>query len=151
MNTNFEIIRLIDMIILTTETTEQTFNFIPRNKDIDFDVFPVRDEQSNEIVNLLVNNSAGTTYNKLSITDEQTNVTTEIPIISSYEGGYYHTITAEFDLIEGHFYMIRVYKDSITQTRFLGKAFCTDQSSPYSINDGVYNQKQTDNDFIIYE
>ena len=151
MNTNFEIIRLIDMIILTTETTEQTFNFIPRNKDIVFDVFPVRDEQSNEIVNLLVNNSAGTTYNKLSITDEQTNVTTEIPIISSYEGGYYHTITAEFDLIEGHFYMIRVYKDSITQTRFLGKAFCTDQSSPYSINDGVYNQKQTDNDFIIYE
>jgi len=47
--------------------------------------------------------------------------------------------------------MIRVYKDSVTQTRFLGKAFCTDQSLPYSINDGVYNQKQTDNDFIIYE
>jgi hypothetical protein len=139
------------MIILTTETTEQTFNFIPRNKDIDFDVFPVRDEQSNEIVNLLVNNSAGTSYNKLSITDEQTNVITEIPIISQYEGGYYHTITAEFELIEGHFYMIRVYKDSITQTRFLGKAFCTDQSLPYSINDGVYNQKKTDNDFIIYE
>jgi hypothetical protein len=139
------------MIILSTETTEQTFNFIPRNKDIDFDVFPVRDEQSNEIVNLLVNNSAGTTYNKLSITDEQTNVTTEITIISSYEGGYYHTITAEFDLIEGHFYIIRVYKDSTTQTRFLSKVFCTDQSLPYSINDGVYHQKQTDNDFIIYE
>ena len=139
------------MIILTTETTEQTFNFIPRNKDIDFDVFPVRDEQSNEIVNLIVNNSAGTSYNKLSITDEQTNITTELNIISSYAGEYYHTITSEFNLIEGHFYMIRVYIDSTTQTRFLGKVFCTDQSLPYTITDGVYNQTISDNDFIIYE
>jgi hypothetical protein len=139
------------MIILTTETTEQTFNFITRNKDIDFDVFHVRDEQSNEIVNLIVNNSAGTSYNKLQITDEQTNITTELNIISSYAGEYYHTITSEFNLIEGHFYMIRVYRDSTTQTRFLGKVFCTDQSLPYKITDGIYNQKQTDNDFIIYE
>ena len=139
------------MIILTTEITEQTFNFIPRNKDIDFDVFPVRDEQSNEIVNILVNNSAGTSYNKLSITDEQTNETTELTIISSYAGEYYHTITTELELIEGHFYMIRVYRDSTTQTRFLGKVFCTDQSLPYTITDGVYNQKTSENDFIIYE
>ena len=139
------------MIILSTETTAQTFNFIPRNKDIDFDVFPVRDEQSNEIVNILVNNSAGTSYNKLSITDEQTNETTELNIISSYAGEYYHTITTEFNLIEGHFYMIRVYRDSTTQTRFLGKVFFTDQSLPYKITDGVYNQKTSENDFIIYE
>lgn len=139
------------MIILTTETTEQTFNFIPRNKDIDFDVFPVRDEQSNEIVNLLVNNSAGMSYNKLQITDEQTNETTELTIISSYAGEYYHTITSEFELIESHFYMIRVYRDSTTQTRFLGKVFCTDQSLPYKITEGVYSEKTTENDFIIYE
>jgi hypothetical protein len=85
------------------------------------------------------------------LTDDQTNVPATIAITSQTSGSYVNTITAEFDLIEGHFYIIRVYKDSITQTRFLGKVFCTDQSLPYSINEGVYNQKQTDNDFIIYE
>ena len=139
------------MIILSTETTAQTFSFIPRTKDVDFDVFPVRDEQSNEIVNILVNSSVETTYNRLQITDEQTNETTELTIDSSYIGGYYHTITAEFTLIEGHFYMIRVYRDSTTQTRFLGKVFCTDQSFPYKITEGVYNEITTENDFIIYE
>ena len=139
------------MIILSTETTAQTFSFIPRTKDVDFDVFPVRDEQSNEIVNILVNSSVETTYNKLQITDEQTNETTELTIDSSYIGGYYHTITAEFTLIEGHFYKIRVYKDTVTNTRFLGKVFCTDQSLPYKITDGVYSEKTTENDFIIYE
>jgi hypothetical protein len=140
------------MIILTTDTTEQTFSFIPRLDEFDFDVFPVQDEQTNEIVYIKVNGDTDViTYNKLELIDEQTNESTILDVTTSYAGDYYHTITMAFNLVEGHYYTIRIYQDSKTETRFLGKVFCTDQSLPYSVNTDVYNSRTTNNDFIIYE
>lgn len=140
------------MIILTTDTTPQTFSFIPRLDEFDFDVFAVQDEQTNEIVYIKVNGDTDViTYNKVELIDEQTNESTILDVTTSYAGDYYHTITMAFNLIEGHYYTIRIYQDSKTETRFLGKVFCTDQSLPYSINTDVYNSRTTNNDFIIYE
>lgn len=139
------------MIVLTTDTTAQTFSFIPRVEDFDIDVFPIQDEQTNVIFNFPVNTSY-TDYNKLELTDEQTNTSVTYNVSSFTTTEYYHTITLAFSgLIEGHKYIMRIYRDSKTNTRFLGKVLVTDQSIPYSVNEGVYNQKQTDNDFIIYE
>ena len=139
------------MIVLTTDTTAQTFSFIPRVEDFDIDVFPIQDEQTNVIFNFPVNTSY-TDYNKLELTDEQTNTSVTYNVSSFTTTEYYHTITLAFSgLIEGHKYIMRIYRDSKTNTRFLGKVLVTDNSLPYSINDGVYNQKTTDNDFIIYE
>ena len=140
------------MIILTTDTTEQTFSFIPRLDEFDFDVFPVQDEQTNEIVYIKVNGDTDViTYNKVELIDEQTNESTILDVTTSYAGDYYHTITMAFNLVEGHYYTIRIYQDSKTETRFLGKVFCTDQNLPYSVNTDVYNSRTTNNDFIIYE
>ena len=139
------------MIVLTTDSTAQTFNFIPRVEDFDIDVFPIQDEQTNVIFNFPVNTSY-TDYNKLELTDEQTNtsVVYNVSIFTTTE--YYHTITLAFSgLIEGHKYIMRIYRDSKTNTRFLGKVLVTDQSLPYTVNEGVYNKRETTNDFLIYE
>ena len=139
------------MIVLTTDSTAQTFNFIPRVEDFDIDVFPIQDEQTNVIFNFPVYTSY-TDYNKLELTDEQTNtsVTYNVSIFTTSE--YYHTITLAFSgLIEGHRYIMRIYRDSKTNTRFLGKVLVTDQSLPYTVNEGVYSKRETTNDFIIYE
>ena len=148
---NLDNFRLITMIVLTTDATAQTFNFIPRVEDFDIDVFPIQDEQTNVIFNFPVNTSY-TDYNKLELTDEQTNtsVTYNVSIFTTSE--YYHTITLAFSgLIEGHKYIMRIYRDSKTNTRFLGKVLVTDQSLPYTVNEGVYSKRETTNDFIIYE
>ena len=139
------------MIVLTTDSTAQTFNFIPRVEDFDIDVFPIQDEQTNVIFNFPVNTSY-TDYNKLELTDEQTNTSVTYNVSSFTTSEYYHTITLAFSgLIEGHKYIMRIYRDSKTNTRFLGKVLVTDQSLPYTVNEGVYNKRETTNDFIIYE
>jgi hypothetical protein len=139
------------MIVLTTETTAQTFNFIPRLEDFDMDVFPIQDEQTNVIFNFPVNTSY-TDYNKLELTDEQSGTSTVYDIVTFTTSDYFHTISLSFSgLIEGHTYMMRIYRDSKTNTRFLGKVLVTDNSLPYSVNDSAYNKRETTNDFIIYE
>jgi hypothetical protein len=139
------------MIVLTTETTAQTFNFIPRLEDFDIDVFPIQDEQTNVIFNFPVNTSY-TDYNKLELTDEQSGTSTVYDIVTFTTSDYFHTISLSFSgLIEGHTYMMRIYRDSKTNTRFLGKVLVTDNSLPYSVNDSAYNKRETTNDFIIYE
>ena len=139
------------MIVLTTDTTAQSFNFVPRTEDVDFDVFPIQDEQTNVIFNFRVNTSY-TDYNKLDLTDEQTNTSVTYNIVTFTTSEYYHTITLAFSgLIEGHTYVIRIYRDSKTNTRFLGKVLATNQSLPYTVNEGIYNKRETTNDFIIYE
>jgi hypothetical protein len=139
------------MIVLTTETTAQTFNFIPRLEDFDMDVFPIQDEQTNVIFNFPVNTSY-TDYNKLELTDEQSGTSTIYDIVTFTTSDYFHTISLSFSgLIEGHTYMMRIYRDSKTNTRFLGKVLVTDNSLPYSVNDSAYNKRETTNDFIIYE
>ncbi len=138
------------MIILNTETTPQSFKFVPRVEDFDFDIFPIQDEQTNEIFNIRVS-TVYTDYNKLEIIDEQTNESVIKDITVFTVGAYYHTITIDFALVEGHTYTLRIYRDSKTNTRFIGKVFCTDQSLPYSVNTDVYTERTTTNDFIIYD
>ena len=139
------------MIVLTTDSTAQTFSFIPRVEDFDIDVFPIQDEQTNVIFNFPVNTSY-TDYNKLELTDEQTGTSTVYDIVTFTTSDYFHTVSLSFSgLIEGHTYMMRIYRDSKTNTRFLGKVLVTDNSLPYSVNDSAYNKRETTNDFIIYE
>lgn len=110
------------MIILTTSTNDQSFVFIPRSKDFDY----------------------------VAITDDQTNVTTEIDTYTHTEGDYYDTFEAEFNLVENHFYdlvfingAVVVYKDRI---------FCTNQNvNTFTVNKNQYTTNNTTNEFIVYE
>jgi len=109
------------MIILTTSTSAQTFNFIPRGA-----------------------------FDTLTITDEQTNVPQTITIVSQTLGDYISSITAEFDLQEGRFYSLTlldgadvVYKDKIFCT---DKSIVN-----FSVNEGQYVSNTTANTFIVYE
>ena len=110
------------MIILQEVGTAQTFSFIPRSN----------------------------TYNTLTITDEQTNVSTNVTIASSVVGEYYTTITATFSLKQGHFYTLKLKQN--TDVVFYDKVFCTNQSIPvFSVNNGQYTVNTSNNDFILYE
>ena len=137
------------MIVLTTSTSSQSFSFIPRT---------------------------GTQPTVMLITDEETNTTESVNISSYTSGTYYDTITATFNLKEGRFYTIKLQNydsdeylqandfsflltsqnDKIdiygyagtTEVMYYGKIFCTDQTGNYSVNSGVYQQKQSNNDFL---
>jgi hypothetical protein len=110
------------MIVLTPSLTAQTFSFIPRN----------------------------TTYNVMQITDEQTNVTQTVTILSSNTGDYVNTITALFTLVDGHFYNLVLKNGS--NIIFKDRVFCTSQNLvTFSVNNGVYVSNVTTNDFIVYE
>jgi len=110
------------MIVLTPSLTAQTFSFIPRN----------------------------TTYNVMQITDDQTNVTQTVAILSSTTGDYVNTITALFTLVDGHFYNLVLKNGS--NIIFKDRVFCTSQNLvTFSVNNGVYVSNVTTNDFIVYE
>lgn len=137
------------MIVLTTSTSSQSFNFIPRT---------------------------GTHPTVMLITDEETNTTESVTISSYTPGTYYDTITASFSLKEGRYYTVRLQNydsdeylqtddfsylltsqndridiygyDGTTEVMYYGKIFCTDQTGNYSVNSGVYQQKQSTNDFL---
>ena len=137
------------MIVLTTSTSSQSFSFIPRT---------------------------GTQPTVMLITDEETNTTQSVNITSYTSGTYYDTITASFNLKEGRFYTVKLQNydsdeylqandfsflltsqnDKIdiygyagtTEVMYYGKIFCTDQTGNYSVNSGVYQQKQSNNDFL---
>jgi hypothetical protein len=84
------------------------------------------------------------------LTDDQTNVPATIAIISQTSGSYVNTITAEFDLIEGHFYDLVLYKN--TDIVYKDRIFCTDQNIvTFSVNNGEYTSNTTTNTFIVYE
>jgi hypothetical protein len=109
------------MIVLTTSTSAQTFSFIPRD-----------------------------TPNVMKITDDQTNVTETIAIISQTTGDYLNTIEAEFTLTEGHFYDLVLYNN--TDIVYKDRILCTDQNIvTFSVNDGQYTSNTTSNTFIVYE
>lgn len=124
------------MIVLTTETTSQSFVVCPRlSENITFNA------------------------NKIYLTDEETN-TTEIINISSYSnyGYYYHTVSALFELTEGKTYLMKMCHTDLTDIRWVGKVFCTDQIDAtqgfadvegYSVNDGKYTTNTRTNEYII--
>ena len=110
------------MIILQPIATEQSFSFIPRSQ----------------------------TYDTLYITGESTNVTTEITITSFANGDYYDTISAIFDVKQNHFYNL-VIKNG-TDVVHLDRIFCTNQPvATYSVNNGEFTSRASNNEFIIYE
>lgn len=89
-------------------------------------------------------------FSILEITDEQTNVTTAINLISVISGHYYTTISALFELIENHNYTFQLKQG--TSVMFKGKIFCTDQNLvTFSVNNDKYISNTTTNDFIVYE
>lgn len=110
------------MIILQETNSNQSFTFIPRSE----------------------------TYDTLTITDESENTTTTVSIISHTTNSYYHTITANFDLKENRFYILKVLNGSTIV--YYDKVFCTNQSLvSFSVNNNTYTSHSTSNDFIIYE
>jgi len=110
------------MIVLQETNDPQTFSFIPRSDS----------------------------YDALFLTDDQTNVEIEVTIDDSVVGDYINTITATFDLIEGHFYNL-VLKDG-ADVVYKDKVFCTNQPVvSFSVNNGQYVSNSTTNDFIVYE
>lgn len=114
-------ISYFNMIVLTTSTSAQTFSFIPRD-----------------------------TPTSMVLTDDQTNVPVTIAITSQTSGNYVNTITADFDLIEGHFYDLVLYKN--TDIVYKDRIFCTDQNIvSFSVNNGEYTSNTTSNTFIVYE
>ena len=62
--------------------------------------------------------------------------------------GYRVEAIGIFPIVEGNFYTISVYDN--TDVIFLDRLFCTSQDiETFSINDGVYNANQTENEFIV--
>lgn len=117
------------MIILKVDTNPQSFKFIPRSK----------------------------TYDGLFLTDESTNVETQVTINSQSTNDYYETITATFHttspaftLVENRFYKILIKNG--TDIVYYDRVFVTNQNvSTFSVNNNVYNSNSSTNEFIIYE
>ena len=110
------------MIILQESETEQTISFAPRSA----------------------------TYTILLITDESTNIDVEVTILASSIEEYYHNIEAVFPTIENHFYKL-VLKNGANIV-FKDRVLCTNQSiSTHTVNNGVYTQPTSNNDFLMYE
>jgi hypothetical protein len=110
------------MIILQEIATEQTFSFIPRSQ----------------------------TYDSMFITDDQTNTEVEVTISSSTNGDYYDTISATFDIKQNHFYDLTIKNGSDIVHK--DRIFCTNQPvATYSVNDGEFTSRASNNEFIIYE
>ena len=84
------------------------------------------------------------------LTDDQTNVPVTVVWQLNTEGDYVQTITAIFDLIEGHFYDL-VLKNG-TDIVYKDRIFCTDQNIVnFSVNTGQYTSNTTANTYIVYE
>jgi hypothetical protein len=84
------------------------------------------------------------------ITDDQTNTEVEVTISSSTNGDYYDTISATFDIKQNHFYDLTIKNGSDIVHK--DRIFCTNQPvATYSVNDGEFTSRASNNEFIIYE
>jgi|TARA_R110002020_G_scaffold136829_1_gene305453 hypothetical protein len=111
------------MLILTTSAGSQDFYIIPREYSAD------------EII----------------VTDQDTNTSTTYIVFSTTINEYYLTIGLTFSPIlkESTFYSIEVNNAGANVYRDI--IFCTDQTpDEYTINDGVYDEHETDNEYIVY-
>ena len=108
------------MIVLSTTTNDQTFNFVPRKSQ----------------------------YNTMLITDEIENETITVPIVSSAINSYTNSITAAFNLKESRSYMLTLKQGS--EIIYRDKIYCTDNPVVnYSINEGEYVSHTSNNEFIV--
>lgn len=99
-----------------------------------------------QTLKLIVN---GNTATSIVLVDEETNVETEIDCTFTTSKYYIQTSVA-LDVLENKYYIIKAKNgDDVVYT---GLAFCTNQDIvDYSINNNVYTENTTDNEFIIYE
>jgi hypothetical protein len=92
----------------------------------------------------------GTIFTSVKITDEQTNVTTDLINYTYQIGDYTYRLNAIFNLKENHFYTIEFKNNS--KVVFRDKIFCTDQNvTTFSVNKDEYTSNNTTNTFIVYE
>lgn len=105
----------------------------------------LQETNSNQNIHFIPN---GDNYNVVEVTDEQTNTTATVSIVSSTSISYYHRITALFTLKENHSYTLRIKNN--TTVVYEDKIFCTNQTiESYKVNDAT--ERNTTNDFIVYE
>lgn len=108
------------MIILLDTSNAQSFSIIPRFYTSDYVTF----------------------------TSESTGVTDTYTITATTDR-YYHVISGTFDLVEGNYYVLKVYNDT-DEIIYRDRVFVTNQTvSEYSVNDNYYVEYPTDNDFYI--
>lgn len=111
------------MIVLNTSPSK-LFKIIPRTQVVGTVYYTLKDEQ-------LATSIEGTAT---STTDR-----------------YYSQIDCTLNLLEGRYYMMDFYSDSMRTTLIHRvKIFCTDQDkNEYNMLDGDYTQRTTTNDYII--
>lgn len=110
------------MNVLTTSTSPQYLNIVPRS----------------------------VVFDELIFTDDSTNDPETITINGTVNKGYYQRIEIECALIENRFYNVELLNDG--EVVFRGKVFCTDQAVVnFSVNNGQYTSHSTTNEFIVYE
>jgi|TARA_R110000772_G_scaffold13275_1_gene39591 hypothetical protein len=110
------------MIILTTSANAQLLKFIPR------------EYLANSIV----------------ITDQDTNTPVTYSGLTFTTNSYYLQGNVTFSplLVEGRFYTLKVFNG--TSVVYRDMIFCTDQVvSTYSINDGVFTEHVTTNEYVV--
>lgn len=110
------------MNVLTTSTSPQYLNIVPRS----------------------------VVFDELIFTDDSTNNPETITINGTVNKGYYQRIEIKCALIENRFYNVELLNDG--EVVFRGKVFCTDQAVVnFSVNNGQYTSHSTTNEFIVYE
>ena len=139
------------MIVLTTQTSEQTFNVIPREYVTDATIC-ITDESTNEEICVL---TTGAEWNTNTFEWQLANYDweDEAGIVITNDLMY---ITMNLNLIEGRFYDLKISNVSGTVI-FRDKIFCTDQTidqatnNYYDMNLGQYTINTSgNNDYIIY-
>lgn len=139
------------MIVLTTTTSEQTFEIIPREYVTDATIC-IRDESTNEEICVL---TTGQFWNTNTFDWNLANYDWEdtAGIVITNDLMY---ITMNLNLVESRFYDIKISNVSGTVI-FRDKIFCTDQTidqatnNYYDMNLGQYTINTSgNNDYIIY-
>ncbi len=139
------------MIVLTTSTSEQTFEIIPREYVTDA-LICIRDESTNEEICVL---TTGQFWNTNTFEWNLANYDWEdtAGIVITNDLMY---ITMNLNLVESRFYDIKISNVSGTVI-FRDKIFCTDQTidqatnNYYDMNLGQYTINTSgNNDYIIY-
>ena len=139
------------MIVLTTSTSEQTFEIIPREYVTDATIC-IRDESTNEEICVL---TTGQFWNTNTFDWNLANYDWEdtAGIVITNDLMY---ITMNLNLVESRFYDIKISNINGTVI-FRDKIFCTDQTidqatnNYYDMNLGQYTINTSgNNDYIIY-
>lgn len=82
---------------------------------------------------------------------QETNVNINYEVSEVFIKSYYVYFTLVLDLKEGFNYTIKA-KNASDEVIYYGYAYCTNQTiENYSINSGEYVQRETTNEYIVYE